>query len=329
MSDVFISYVRENARFVGFLKQILEKNGVRVWLDKDNLNPGVRWRQAIENAIRQGTYFLSIHSKQRESRSVSYANEELVVAIEEIRKRPVSKPWFIPIKIDDCEIEARPIGGGETLLDLNICDLRDWNVNMRRLLETLGVADPVLDDGVPLAAGLPSFVRLSGGFIRYEHVDAMPVMFQGMEFRVDAGWCQRTQDDKIIAYIETVAPLAPWQKFNRDLGLSGVHALSDEREISTDEARPTHFNSQQETVIPRGSSAIDLHTGREIIVPIDLTFRSEFEAAGHIVDWHFVGRFHATLQSVGLPVPPTQMHGAFRLDFTEDPDRNVDRAGTA
>ena len=149
MSEVFISYVHQDTDTVSRLAKLLERNGINVWLDLERLTPGIRWKVAIAKAIRNGTFFLSIHSVAREQRDKSYVNEELTVAIEEIRKRPINKPWLIPISLDGSSIEDRPIGGGESLLDLQYCDLSDWEPGTKRLLETLGVSDPVLEKDPP------------------------------------------------------------------------------------------------------------------------------------------------------------------------------------
>lgn len=142
MSRVFVSYVHQDKEVVDRLCEVLKWNGVRVWLDREMLLPGVKWKTAITEAIRSGTFFLSIHSHQREKRDRSYINEELSVAIEEIRLRPSTKPWLIPVRLDDSKIEPRPIGAGETLLDLQICDLSNWESGLTALLRSLGVKSP-------------------------------------------------------------------------------------------------------------------------------------------------------------------------------------------
>lgn len=165
MSEVFISYVREDKGVVDKLSNSLALNGISVWLDREKLFPGIRWKAAIAQAIRSGTFFLSIHSKARAERNVSYVNEELTVAIEEIRKRPMSRTWLIPVKLDDTDIEPRSIGGGETILDLQYCDLSDWKPGIIALLRVLGVKDPILDDDPPEKSAMKhkrSFVAPGG-----------------------------------------------------------------------------------------------------------------------------------------------------------------------
>jgi hypothetical protein len=57
MPHVFISYVRENGNLVDRLASELKSRGVTVWLDRNDIEPGARWRDAIKNAIRDGKFF--------------------------------------------------------------------------------------------------------------------------------------------------------------------------------------------------------------------------------------------------------------------------------
>jgi hypothetical protein len=67
--------------------------------------------------------FLACFSKSSLARSRSYQNEELVVAIEQLRQRSPELPWLIPIRFDDCEIPDRDIGGGRTFTSIQRVDL--------------------------------------------------------------------------------------------------------------------------------------------------------------------------------------------------------------
>lgn len=296
MSDVFISYVREDERFVQYLYRVLKANGVRVWLDKDALQPGVRWKAAIESAIRKGAFFICVFSKSRQSRVQTYANEELVVAIEEIRKRPLTRSWFLPVKIDECEIEPRPIGGGETILDLQICDLRQWSSGITSLLSTLGVQNPIVDINQPLALGLPSSLEIESGFIRYDMIEGAPAIFQGMEHRVPTGWCRRDHDNSIIAYFEVYAPLKQFQDFNRLLGYTSFHAFCESPEISLNPMLPSRFTYQRALMAPKGTPAPNLQGPGMIELPFDLPFTSSFVAQGSLTGFLFSGTFEAKIE---------------------------------
>ena len=120
---VFISYVRENKRAVDLLQQALEAAGIRVWRDTD-LWPGEDWRQKIRTAIvNDALVFIACFSSESNARAVTYQNEELTVAIEQLRLRRPDTPWLIPVRFDDCEMPDLPIGGGRTLTWLQHADL--------------------------------------------------------------------------------------------------------------------------------------------------------------------------------------------------------------
>ena len=138
MKGIFISYVSENIEIVDLLYQELKSHGIQVWRDQDNIAPGLRWKREIRRAIQQGAFFIACFSQEYDERGRTYMNEELTIAIEELRQRPTSRAWFIPVKLNDCEIPDRDIGGGETLCDLQHVNLyEDWDSCIRRILEVI------------------------------------------------------------------------------------------------------------------------------------------------------------------------------------------------
>lgn len=121
---VFISYVRENAGEVDSLQAALEKAGVRVWRDTDQLWPGQDWRMRIRRAISDDALvFIACFSHESGQRDRSYQNEELNLAIEQLRLHRPDDPWLIPVRLDDCEIPDRELGAGRTLASLQHADL--------------------------------------------------------------------------------------------------------------------------------------------------------------------------------------------------------------
>jgi hypothetical protein len=121
--EVFLSYVRENTDLAERLAADLEAAGVKVWLDRKRLAPGDRWPDAIRNAIRNGHLFIACFSREFAARDASHMNEELTLAIEELRRRPTDRTWFIPVVIDDSEVPNRDIGAGASLRALQWVDL--------------------------------------------------------------------------------------------------------------------------------------------------------------------------------------------------------------
>ena len=136
----FISYVREDARQVDALQQILEAAGITVWRDTANLWPGQDWKAEIRRAIGEDAFvFIACFSQAALSRGRSYQNDEFLSAIEELRRRRPGTPWLIPVRFDDCEIPDWDIGGGRTLRSLQSADLfgDQYDRSARRLIETI------------------------------------------------------------------------------------------------------------------------------------------------------------------------------------------------
>jgi K+-sensing histidine kinase KdpD len=65
-------------------------------------------------------------------------NKELLFAIEELKCRAFEKAWFIPVRLNECDIPARDIGGGQTLQDLQWVNLyENWNAGIDRILTVI------------------------------------------------------------------------------------------------------------------------------------------------------------------------------------------------
>lgn len=138
MSHVFISYISEDIDTVNRLVTEIRSHGIDVWLDRERIKPGQRWKLAIRSAIYDGAFFIACFSQAYEKKAKSYMNEELLLAIEELRLRPLDRVWFIPVRLSDCEVPAHDIGAGETLKSLQWVDLfKDWNTEVNKILAAL------------------------------------------------------------------------------------------------------------------------------------------------------------------------------------------------
>jgi TIR domain len=145
-SRAFISYVREDAAAVDQLCEDLGRHGVATWKDRDRLEPGERWKDAIRAAIKAGSGFVACFSDAYELRQRTYMNEELNIAVEELRLRPRARSWFFPVLLDDVEVPLIPIGPGENLRDLQAVSLAaDWSSGIGRLARAIRAADASLD----------------------------------------------------------------------------------------------------------------------------------------------------------------------------------------
>jgi len=136
---VFISYVREDSAAVDRLVLNLQQSGVNVWLDREQIAPGERWKDAIRSAIRNGNYYLACFSKQYANRGRSYMHDELLIAIDELRLRPTRRAWFIPVTLDDMSPPELPIGGGQTICDIQWVNLsNNWEHGIGAIVKAIG-----------------------------------------------------------------------------------------------------------------------------------------------------------------------------------------------
>lgn len=134
MTHTFVSYVRADSERVRRLCHSLNERGIKTWLDREELQPGQRWKQEIKGAIKEGAFFLACFSSAYRDRQRTYMNEELTLAIEELRLRSTDRAWFIPVLLDPCEVPDRSIGGGESLRDLQWVDLSEnWDTGIEKL----------------------------------------------------------------------------------------------------------------------------------------------------------------------------------------------------
>ena len=74
MRHVFISYCHENKATVDRLRQSLASHNVTVWVDWNNLDPGTPWKQAIQQAIHHGDFFIACFSQEYNKRDKRYVN---------------------------------------------------------------------------------------------------------------------------------------------------------------------------------------------------------------------------------------------------------------
>ena len=138
MRHAFISYCHENQDLVDRLCQILISKGVDIWVDRGNLEPGIPWKQAIQQAIQHGDFFIACFSKEYNLRDTTFMKEELSIAIEKLQQNPSDRIWFIPVKLNECQIPDIKIGEGSTLQDLQYVNLYDnWETGIQQILNIM------------------------------------------------------------------------------------------------------------------------------------------------------------------------------------------------
>ena len=211
---VFISYVREDLERVDRLQAVLVGAGFRVWRDTADIWPGQDWRLEIRDAIQAGSLvFIGCFSENSERRETSYQNQELILAVEQMRARRPGVPWLIPVRFADCRLPAFDLGAGRMLDSLQHIDLfdGDWERDMPRLIgavhRVLGGRDggTVNDGAADDAETSPDrFARSGGG-----HVPAQPVPDEeGLAAAYDRGLAAlytEQWDDAVQAFLIATA----------------------------------------------------------------------------------------------------------------------------
>lgn len=183
MAHVFISYVRENENDVIRLMDALQTNGVVVWRDKDSIGPGTPWKSAIRKAIREGDFFIACFSQEYEQRGKTVMNEELLLAVDELRMRPVERAWFIPVRFSECRVPEYSIGAGATLDGLQYVNLfEDWEAGVQKILNVINPIPLEVQTHVAALRSSDPFVRLSaaGELARIGNRRAVPPLIEAL-----------------------------------------------------------------------------------------------------------------------------------------------------
>jgi tetratricopeptide (TPR) repeat protein len=135
---VFISYVRENSKEVERVCDILGDHKINYWIDKDHIEPGKFWKDAIRDAIKKGAYFIAFFSNEILNKSETYMNDEISYAIEILKRKPYNIGWFLPVLLNECKLPEIEIGGSRNLSDIQAILLyKGWDNEVKKLLKQI------------------------------------------------------------------------------------------------------------------------------------------------------------------------------------------------
>ncbi|MBI1760076.1 MAG: TIR domain-containing protein [Acidobacteria bacterium] len=107
MTQIFISYAREDFKPVSELRQRLAGAGFTPWMDKVDLVPGQRWRPAIEEAIRKTDFFvlcLSNHTVKKRG----FVQYEIKMALDLWQQMLGDDIYLIPVLLEPIEADEIP-----------------------------------------------------------------------------------------------------------------------------------------------------------------------------------------------------------------------------
>ncbi len=90
--EVFISYKSENAEYANALHEKLEENGIKCWLDTNNIRTAKNFAQEIIDGLNEAKVIVLIYSKPADKSK--YVYREIETAFE-------ANKHIVPLKIDD------------------------------------------------------------------------------------------------------------------------------------------------------------------------------------------------------------------------------------
>lgn len=102
MSNVFISYAKEDLVDAKRIYVDLSSAGITCWIDFADLLPGEDWKTAIELAIRNSRFFVALLSSNSVSKK-GYVQRELRQAVELLEEYPLTEIYLIPVRINPCK----------------------------------------------------------------------------------------------------------------------------------------------------------------------------------------------------------------------------------
>jgi len=129
--QVFIAYVEEELPAARRIYDALEARGFDPWLDKLRLLPGQNWPRAIERAIQVSDFFLPLLSRRSLAKRGGFQSE-LRFALECAARLPLEEIFFIPARLEPCQVPAR-IAREFQYVDL----FPDWDKGLSRIISVM------------------------------------------------------------------------------------------------------------------------------------------------------------------------------------------------
>ncbi|NMC75995.1 MAG: TIR domain-containing protein, partial [Candidatus Methanofastidiosa archaeon] len=127
---VFLSYIHKDEQIVNRLKKDLTERGIRIWIDKEKIWPGDRWKQKINEAIISCEFAIICLSQKALSKE-GYFQKELKEINERAEFLPRTRTFRIPVRLDDCAIP-------DELKEIHVIDLfKDWESGVKGITKSI------------------------------------------------------------------------------------------------------------------------------------------------------------------------------------------------
>jgi hypothetical protein len=100
---VFLCHCSEDKTAVREIDRLLKDDGIKPWIDEDDILPARMWDQEIKQGLRSSHAVIVCLSKTF-TRKEGYVQKELRYAIDLANEKPDGAVFLIPVRLEDCEI---------------------------------------------------------------------------------------------------------------------------------------------------------------------------------------------------------------------------------
>ena len=126
--NIFLCYAHSDREVVHNLYRSMKDDGINIWLDSENLQPGQDWQQEIRKAILKSDAILVCLSREF-NKQHGFRYEELKLALKKARSLPDDEIFVIPVRLEKCDMP-------ESLRHLHRVDLFEAT-GYKKLIRTL------------------------------------------------------------------------------------------------------------------------------------------------------------------------------------------------
>lgn len=319
---VFISYAREDEEAAQRLHAGLLAAGLKPWIDKIDLLPGMNWKEEIANAMELSDVIVLLMSPVS-VRKEGFVQKEVRDAIELSQYKPPGSIHLIPAKLGPCELN---IG---KLRDLHAEDMYpDWDKGMATLVRAIEFAKAQrtgvfgaseasqFEAGQPIGPRLQARARIYKGEIQYTKSSVPMQALLEMAIPVDRGEIVRNEQGHLEATIWMKHPMQSMREMSEKLGLDGsVRLVSQSAVLSTESTQPTVFEGSRLIVMPKGIEIPSLQIiGQKTIMPITVIAASRMRVSGYLRNKTFAGDF-ALNADYSIPGVTAVLEGKVEVQF--------------
>jgi hypothetical protein len=102
-ANIFLIHAHSDREAVHKLYQHMVRDGLNIWLDVEDLQPGQDWQNEIRNALLQCQAVIVCLSN-RFNEQQGYRHEELKLALEKAKWIPENDVFIIPVRLEECDM---------------------------------------------------------------------------------------------------------------------------------------------------------------------------------------------------------------------------------